>query len=159
VEVQQKVATCVVTLSGNGGSPVTDGTVIVQLEEPSSSAILRCAMPGCQLAAGGTASNPLQLRRGCNQVALTSPQGTPMWTVLGLITPGDSVVSIWRFSNVTKQYQTGLFADPQAPADFSVTGGVSDAGVLSSPPPGNLSNLITEAYFVCLVRPAGIPSS
>ncbi|HTE83482.1 MAG TPA: hypothetical protein VK821_02000 [Dehalococcoidia bacterium] len=111
------------------------------------------------IVAGGTAASPLKMTKGCNQVVITSSQGTPMSVILGLIAPPDSVVSIWRFTNATKQYQAGLFADPQAPTEFSVTGAVVEAGVLSSPPPGNLSNLVTESYFVCLVRPAGIPSS
>jgi hypothetical protein len=135
-------------------------TVITNFEySPSASTALQIGSTSSIVIAGGTATNPQQLTRGCNQIVVTSSLGTPLTTIQALVTPGDTVASIWRFSNETKQYQAGLFNDPQAPTDFSVTGLVGENGAESAPPPGNLSNLVIESYFVCVVRPAKIPSS
>jgi hypothetical protein len=68
-------------------------------------------------------------------------------------------VSIWRFSNATKQFQAGFFSDPAAPTDFATTGAISGTGVTgTTAQPGTSGNQITETYFICVNQAATITS-
>jgi hypothetical protein len=91
--------------------------------------------------AGASPTSPLQLGRGCNQVIADSPNGAKVAALVGLITPADAAVSVWHFSNATKQYQAGWFADQRAPTDFSLLGAAS---------PGRW----TDSFMVCVNKSA-----
>jgi hypothetical protein len=72
------------------------------------------------------------------------------------------VVSIWRFSNNTKQFQAGFFSDPNAPTDFNITGGInaapSNTTTGTQAGPGVAGNQVTETYFICVNQAATIVS-
>jgi len=78
------------------------------------------------------------------------------------VSPASAVVSIWRFSNATKQFQAGFFSDPNAPTDFVVTGGVNAAPSAAVAPlgaaVGTVGNQITETYFICVNQAATMAS-
>jgi hypothetical protein len=111
------------------------------------------------LIAGAGPNTPVQLGRGCNQVIVTTTVGTPIANIAALVSPASAVVSIWRFSNATKQFQAGFFSDPAAPTDFATTGAVSGTGVTgTTAAPGTQGNQITETYFICVNQAATITS-
>jgi hypothetical protein len=127
--------------------------------------------------AGATAISPIVLSRGCNNVIITSPVGTPVANIAALVSPQNAVVSIWRFSNATKLFQAGFFSDPNAPTDFTLSGslstttapnasstvisgqtynlvgGVASNGAIVSAT-NNGASLITESYYVCVNQQA-----
>jgi hypothetical protein len=111
------------------------------------------------LIAGAGPNTPVQLGRGCNQVIVTTTVGTPIANIAALVSPASAVVSIWRFSNATKQFQAGFFSDPAAPTDFATTGAISGTGVTgTTAQPGTSGNQITETYFICVNQAATITS-
>jgi hypothetical protein len=95
------------------------------------------------LIAGATPTQPYALLRGCNQVVSDAPNGARLAGMVTLVTPGDAVNSIWRYSNATQKFQVGFFADSSAPTDFTLMGGAG---------PGRS----TETYFVCVQKAAVI---
>jgi hypothetical protein len=95
--------------------------------------------------AGASPTSPLQLGRGCNQVIADSPNGTAVAALVALVSPANAVVSVWHFSNATKQYQAGWFADQTAPTDFSLLG--------TSP------GRSTDSFMVCVNKSALIVAS
>jgi hypothetical protein len=85
--------------------------------------------------------SPVSLTRGCNQVVVSTPTGGVAVSNLGAaVSPASAVVSVWRFNNATKTFQSGFFSDTSAPTDFSTTAGGS------------------EVYFVCVSGAATIAS-
>ena len=121
--------------------------------------------------AGATSISPIVLSRGCNNVIITAPVGTPVANIAALVTPQNSVVSIWRFNNGTKLFNAGFFSDPNAPTDFTLTGSLSTTtapnqastvisgqtisnvtGTFSNVP--SVSTLLTESYYVCVNQQA-----
>ena len=112
------------------------------------------------LIAGAEPNTPLHLNRGCNQVTSTTTVATPMGNIDGLVSPLTAVISIWQFSDSTKQFQVGFFSDPNAPTDFTVTGGApSGSGVVgATAAPGTSGNQTTETYFICVNQAATIAS-
>jgi len=85
--------------------------------------------------------SPLSLTTGCNQVVVSTAAGTAVSRVVSAVSPSSAVVSIWRFNNATKTFQSGFFSAAGAPTDFSTTGGGS------------------EVYFVCVSGAATITSA
>jgi hypothetical protein len=123
----------------------------------SASTTVQIGGPAGILIAGATTTSPLQLTRGCNQVIVTSTQGTPIANIAALVSPAASVVSIWRFSNSTKQFQAGFFSDPAAPSDFVATGAtgttnLGGANINATAPAAGTQT--TEPYFVCVNQAA-----
>jgi hypothetical protein len=47
----------------------------------------------------------VELFRGCNNVSLTWPNGTPTTMVSAAITPASNLISIWRFNNLQQTFQ------------------------------------------------------
>ena len=111
------------------------------------------------------------LVNGCNQIVATSVAGTPLSQLAGLVTPAGSVVSMWSFNNVLKQWRAAYFADPAAPVDFNVSGGTakSQQGYYR-PVPGTgglaqitneatlLGSQVMESYLICVAAPATVAS-
>jgi len=95
------------------------------------------------LIAGATPTQPYALLRGCNQVVSDAPNGARLAGMVTLVTPKDSVSSIWRFNNATQTFQVGYFADASAPTDFTVMGKTA-------------AGRSTETYFVCVLKAATI---
>jgi hypothetical protein len=138
----------------------------------SASTTVTIGGPSLIQVAGATAISPIVLSRGCNNVIITSPVGTPVANIAALVSPQNAVVSIWRFSNSTKLFQAGFFSDPNAPTDFTLTGALSTttapnaastviSGATYSPVTGTLSNIpsvagtqLTESYYVCVNQQA-----
>jgi len=116
-----------------------------------------------------TSTTPPMIK-GCNQIIATSTAGTPIAQLAGLVTPNDSLVSIWAFNNVEKQWRAVYFADPTAPVDFNVSGGTAESQQGSPTVPGTgglgqISNAavlngsqVMESYLVCVARPATVAS-
>jgi len=128
----------------------------------SASTTVNIGGPAGILIAGATPTSPLQLLRGCNQIIATSTVGTPVANIAALVSPASAVVSIWRFSNNTKQFQAAFFSDPNAPTDFVVTGGINAAPTLgnvgTTAAPGTAGNQTTETYFICVNQASTITS-
>ncbi len=72
------------------------------------------------------------LFRGCSQMVVNVPVGTPIAALVSRVDDPTFVTSIWRFDNFTRSFRSGYFSEPGAPSDLSFT--------LSSP----------EALFICL---------
>ena len=110
------------------------------------------------------------LVQGCNQIIATSTAGTPLSQLAGLVMPAGSLVSIWSFNNVEKQWRAAWFADPTAPVDFNVSGGTADSQqdnetVAGSGGLARINNAavlngtqVMESYLVCVKVPATIAS-
>jgi len=114
------------------------------------------------LISGATITSPLQLSRGCNQVIVTSTIGTPIANIAALVSPSSAVISIWLFSNSTKQWQAGFFSDPGAPTDFIATQSIgSTSGAVTAiangaSTAGNAQ--VTQTFFICVNQAATIIS-
>lgn len=117
-------AVCILLISGSAGRPAN-------------------AQQQGILIAGATATQPYALLRGCNQVVSDAPNGTRLAGMATLVTPGDAVNSIWRYSNATQKFQVGYFTDPAAPTDFTAMG-------------TGATGRSTETYFVCVQKAAVI---
>jgi hypothetical protein len=146
-------------------SPTTNGLGIGGVILPnttSASTTVNIGGPAGILIAGATPTQPYALLRGCNQVIATTTAGTPIANIAALVSPASAVVSIWRFSNNTKQFQAGFFSDPNAPTDFNVTGGInaapSNTTTGTQAGPGTAGNQVTETYFICVNQAATIVS-
>ncbi len=72
------------------------------------------------------------LFRGCNQVVVNLPVGSPFAGLVNRVDDPNFVTSIWRFDNFTRSFRSGYFSEPGAPSDLPLT--------LSSP----------EALFICV---------
>jgi hypothetical protein len=59
----------------------------------------------------------------CYRVKTSTRAGTPMSTLVALVAPPASLLSIWRYDDLTKSFRGGYFADPSQPVDFSSTKG------------------------------------
>jgi hypothetical protein len=124
----------------------------------SASTTVAIGGPAGILIAGATNTTPGLLTRGCNQVVTTMTSGTPIANLAALVSPAASVVSIWRFSNSTKQFQAGFFSDPAAPTDFIAAGAVStttapqNLGTYTGGQAGaaQQGNVFTETYYICV---------
>jgi len=115
-------------------------------------------------------STAAPLVNGCNQIVATSTAGTPLAQLAGLVTPANSLVSMWAFNNVTKRWRAVWFADPKAPTDFSLSGGTakSQQGSPTVAGTGGLAQVnnaavppgaqVTESYLLCVKTPATIAS-
>lgn len=73
------------------------------------------------------------LFRGCNNVALTWPNGTPTTDVAAAVAPAEALVAIWRFNNATQTFQGFSRQFP----------GASDLTTVNR----------TDAVFVCMREP------
>jgi hypothetical protein len=147
-------------------------TGIVTLpNQTSASTTVTIGGPAGIQVAGATAISPVVLSRGCNNVIITAPVGTPVANIAALVSPQNAVVSIWRFNNGTKLFNAGFFSDPNAPTDFALTGSLSGTtapnslntiinGSTISPVTATFSNipsvatLLTESYYVCVNQQA-----
>lgn len=56
-------------------------------------------------AAKAQQTESVELFRGCNNVSLTWPNGTPTTMVSAAITPASNIISIWRFNNLQQTFQ------------------------------------------------------
>jgi hypothetical protein len=145
------------SVSGSGG---LTGIVTLPNTTSASTTVNIGGVAGI-LIAGATTTSPLQLARGCNQVIVTSTNGTPIANIAALVSPTSAVVSIWRFNNGTKQFQAGFFSDPAAPTDFIGSGllgpGTQGNATINS---GSVAagSQITESYFVCVNQSSTIVS-
>jgi len=70
------------------------------------------------------------LTRGCNQVVLNLPVGSPIVGLLARMADPTLVSSIWRFDNVAKTLRVGYFSEPTAPLDFTATLGSPEAAFI-----------------------------
>ncbi|MBI2760235.1 MAG: PKD domain-containing protein [Chloroflexi bacterium] len=66
---------------------------------------------------GGT--EQVQLFAACNNVAVTWPNGTPLVTVTGAISPSGSISAIWFFINAQQRF-VGFSLLPGAPNDLTM---------------------------------------
>jgi len=76
-----------------------------------------------QVLDGSGAPSQMLLTAGCNVVTISAPGGTAMSTIAAMVEPQRAILAIWRFNNATKQFDSGYFADANAPTDFSTTMG------------------------------------
>jgi hypothetical protein len=146
------------------------GIVTLPNQTSASTTVTIGGPAGIQIA-GATAISPIILSRGCNNVIVTSQLGTPIANIAALVSPQNSVVSIWRFNNNTKLFNAGFFSDPNAPTDFATTGyvttttapnsvGVVTNGTNLSYTAGTYTTTassagqITESYYVCVNQSA-----
>lgn len=67
---------------------------------------------------GGSSTEPVELFRGCNNVALTWPAGTAVADVARAVT--GSLTAIWAFDNAGQKF-SGFANIPGAPNDFTTT--------------------------------------
>jgi hypothetical protein len=157
-------------LNPAGAGLSVQGMIILPNTTSASTTVNIGGPAGIQVA-GATPFSPIVLSRGCNSVVITSAIGTPVANIAALVSPANSVVSIWRFSNGTKLFNAGFFSDPNAPTDFALTGYLSGTtapngsnvvinGQTYSPVTGLASNVpgsaaqITETYYVCVNQQA-----
>ena len=75
----------------------------------------------------------IELFRGCNNVSVTWPPGTPAGTVAAAVTPGAELTAIWRFDNATRTFRA---YSPRFPA-------VSDLTTVD----------LLDAIFICMDVP------
>jgi len=87
-------------------------------------------------------------------VIIASYAGMPVANIAALVTPAGAVVSIWRFSNSTKLFQAGYFADPSAPVDFATMGSIDRSG---APRSGDAARPGRQHHrdLLCLHQPGG----
>jgi hypothetical protein len=136
--------------------PAVTGTLIASesytpFESPSGSATVTISSTTGIQVAGATATSPLQLVRGCSQIVVTSPQGTPTTSIAAQVSPAISVVSIWRYNNTTKFFSAGFFGDPAVPTDFTNSGPPTPTGP-NNPAMSGSTAMVTESYFVCMAQ-------
>lgn len=62
----------------------------------------------------------VQLYSGCNNIALTFPNGTASENVMQAVTPAGAVEAMWRYNGAQKTYQAFSPAAPQASDLLSV---------------------------------------
>jgi len=82
-----------------------------------------------------TATDPVQLVQGCNNVSLTFAAGTPLATVAAAITPTANLISVFRFDNIQGRF---FGFSPIAPAS------VNDYTTVQ---------VILEPVFICMSGP------
>ena len=78
----------------------------------------------------------IELFRGCNNVSVTWPVGTPAGTVAAAVTPGTELAAIWRFDNATRTFWA---YSPRFPA-------VSDLTTVD----------LLDAIFICMDAPGAL---
>jgi hypothetical protein len=59
------------------------------------------------------------LNAGCGAYYQTLPAGTPMFAVALHFQPKSAVISIWRYNPLLQRQESGYFADPATPVDFT----------------------------------------
>ena len=137
------------SLSTATSAIVTSGTVTLP-NAPSAATTLNVT-PSNQIdIVGSTPAHPLVLPAGCDQVIATSSPGAPITSLLNFVDHRENVVSIWRYNNALRGFQSGFFGVQGAPTDISTTGG---AGTISPPPSNGLPALATqttETYWFCV---------
>jgi PKD repeat protein len=94
--------------SGSGQSLAhiyaTDGAFIVTLTVTDRNSG-RSGMDTTTVTIGSPASATVMLLRGCNNVTVTWPNGTPIRTIADAIVPTPPAVTIWRYDASTRRFQ------------------------------------------------------
>jgi hypothetical protein len=85
----------------------------------------------------------VELFRGCNNVSLTWPNGTPTTMVSAAITPASNITSIWRFNNLQQTFQG--FSPQFVPQSDLQTVNRIDAVFICMTGPGTMARPVLSA--------------
>lgn len=84
-----------------------------------------------------TQTETVKLFRGCNNVSLTWPDGTPIAIVAAAVAPASAVRAVWRFGAAARRFH-GWTSIPDAPNDLTTVGRL-DTAFICMDGPGSLT--------------------
>jgi PKD repeat protein len=93
-----------------------NGNFAVALTVTNSLGHVATATTSANIAGG---SRVVNLKQGCNSVALTFPDNTPTGTVLTAVSPQSAVLSIWKLTDPTTGKYAGYFPNSTQASDLT----------------------------------------